>query len=268
VIAVALAVLLVPLPTAATTRLRTLMPAPASSHRRRVGALPLPARQAAPAVGLGAALPLLAAGLALPVALSAGLAAAAAVHAARRVATDRAATAERAATLEAVTALAAELRAGQPPASALAAAASATTGGPAAVLAEAAATARLGGSVPVALRLPGSPAFDRLAAAWQLSADTGASLAAVLDEVARSARAERQHERQLAILLAGPRATAALLAVLPIAGLALGAAIGAHPVTVLLDSKAGHAALLSGVLLELAGLTWTDRIGRSAGAAR
>jgi tight adherence protein B len=89
----------------------------------------------------------------------------------------------------------------------------------------------------------------------------------VLEQADRAARAGRARRRQLAALLAAPRATAALLAGLPAVGLALGAAMGAGPVTVLLHDPAGQGALLVGVLLELAGLAWTGRIVRGAGAA-
>jgi tight adherence protein B len=90
----------------------------------------------------------------------------------------------------------------------------------------------------------------------------------VLDEVAQTARARRQQDRQVAALLAGQRATAVLLAGLPLFGLGLGAAMGLHPLAVILGTPIGEAVLLLGVVLELAGLAWTDRIVRNAGAIR
>src|SRR5205823_14584249 len=98
-----------------------------------------------------------------------------------------------------------------------------------------------------------------------LSDTTGAPLAAVVEQAEGAARAQRKHHRQVAALLAGPRATAALLAGLPTVGLALGTAMGGRPLAVLLNTAAGQVALLAGVLLELAGLAWTSRIVRAAG---
>ena len=172
--------------------------------------------------------------------------------------------------IEAVGILASELRAGQTPERALTAAAQAASGAPAGVLAAAAATGRYGGAVPAALRESGDcsaaavTALRRVAAGWQVSEAAGASLADVLDGVERATRAAQQQHRQLAALLAGPRTTAGLLAVLPVVGLALGSAMGAHPVTVLLHTAAGQAALLVGVLLDLAGVAWTARLVQAA----
>jgi len=114
---------------------------------------------------------------------------------------------------------------------------------------------------------PAAAVLGRLAAGWQLGESAGAPLGAVLAQADRVARAGLTQRRQLAALLAAPRATAALLAALPVVGLALGAAIGARPLAVLLDTPVGQGALLAGVVLELAGLAWTGRIVRAAGAA-
>ncbi|HSV67072.1 MAG TPA: type II secretion system F family protein [Mycobacteriales bacterium] len=176
--------------------------------------------------------------------------------------------------VEAVAVLAAELRAGQSQDRALAAAAQAVRGGPAAVLDAAAAVGRLGGSAAAVLRAadgcaqPAAGLLRRVAAGWQLSESAGASLSTVLDQAERAARDRQRHDHQLAALLAGPRATAVLLAALPVVGLALGVAMGAHPLAVLLGTAAGQGALVAGVLLEMAGLAWTERIVRSAGVAR
>jgi tight adherence protein B len=295
----AMALLLIHLPSAGAARLAALLPPTQDAPRRP----DLPTKYVTPTAGAVGAFAVLLTGFDFMVALSAGLVSAAAVHIARRVVAGRAEAAERATTLEAVATLAAELRAGQQPAAALGAAAAAATGRPADILAEAAATARLGGSVPEVLRTaraagsadrhaggpgprPEGPAAERspvttdgepatsagpfgwLAAAWQLSATTGAGLAEVLDDVAQTARARRQHQREIAALLAGQRATAALLAGLPVFGLGLGAAMGLHPLVVILSTPLGEAMLLLGVMLELVGLGWTDRIVRSAGAVR
>ncbi len=104
-------------------------------------------------------------------------------------------------------------------------------------------------------------------AAGRLAADLGAPLAPLLDGVAAQlvAQAEADSERRAA--LAGPRATARVLTWLPVLGVLLGAAVGAHPVAVLLDGSVGTVALVVGILLVLAGRAWTHRLSRSAAAA-
>ena len=65
--------------------------------------------------------------------------------------------------------------------------------------------------------------------------------------------------------LAGPRATAGLLAVLPLGGLLLAAGLGADPVHQLLHTPLGAACAVLGVGLDLLGLAWTARLVRRAG---
>ena len=80
------------------------------------------------------------------------------------------------------------------------------------------------------------------------SKTSGGGLAAAVARLAAAARAdEEQVRRELAAQLAGPRATAALLARLPLAGVAIGAALGADPVGFLLGGRPGRPCLLAGV---------------------
>lgn len=126
------------------------------------------------------------------------------------------------------------------------------------------AAARFGGDVPAALRTaarqPGAEGLAGVAACWQVAVDGGAGLADGLDRIADALRAERDQREDLRAQLAGPRATAVMLALLPVVGVALGAGLGADPLRVLLDSPAGLVCLLVGGLLEWTGLAWTARI--------
>ena len=176
------------------------------------------------------------------------------------------------AVVELLDALAAELSAGSSAGSALRAACRDVTD---AVLTHALApvdqTVRLGGD-PVALfrqasAAPGCVALRWLAAAWQVSAESGSGMGPVVERVASAARAEADHRRQVSAELAAPRATARLLALLPLLGLALGAALGADPVSTLFGSPAGLGCLLLGLALDWAGLRWTDRLARAAEGA-
>ncbi len=172
------------------------------------------------------------------------------------------------AVLEAVGALAAELRAGLPPSAALRSAAEVADGPVATVLTEAASSAALGGDAAEVLRADTqADGLRRVSAAWQVSSVSGASLGDVLDRVEHDLRADRAHGRRIDAELAGPRATAGLLAVLPLLGLGLGASMGAHPAHVLLHTVPGQVALIVGAGLDALGVWWTARIIAAAQGA-
>jgi tight adherence protein B len=223
-----------------------------------------------PAVHCGAACPLAGLLLALwgssPLPLLAGVAAAPwAVRRRRRREEERGAEHRRETVIAFCAALAGEVRAGRQPEQALLAAGVSGLGAPAAGLL---AAARYGGDVPAALRRaagrPGAEGLAAVAACWQVAVDGGASLATGLDRVAQSLRAERDQREELRSQLAGPRATALVLAALPLAGLLLGAAMGVQPLRVLLHTAPGLGCLAAGVALEWAGLSWASAIIRHA----
>lgn len=199
-------------------------------------------------------------------ALPAALAAATAVsrwQARRRQARSLAVAADLAAVLGLLTA---ELRAGAHPATAAEHAASDAAPITAAVLTSVAATARLCGDVPQVLRRQAQAVpvlqqpLDQLAAAWTLAERHGIPLADVLDTVRGDLDHRVRARRRLHASLAGPRATAAVLACLPVLGLLLGQAVGAQPWRVLTETAAGQALLVIGVTLICAGLTWSARL--------
>ncbi|MEV7787997.1 type II secretion system F family protein [Streptomyces sp. NPDC088106] len=164
-------------------------------------------------------------------------------------------------------ALAGEVRAGRQPGEALLSAAR-DSGGFGDTQAAVLAAARFGGDVPDALatasRQPGAEGLRGLAACWRVAVDQGAGLAAGLDRLEAALRAERDQRADLRAQLAGARATAVMLAGLPAVGLALGAALGADPLHILLHTPAGLACLAAGGVLEGLGLWWVLRIMRSA----
>ncbi|MGW1163096.1 type II secretion system F family protein [Streptomyces sp. NPDC002519] len=166
--------------------------------------------------------------------------------------------------------LAGEVRAGRQPGEALLRAAC-DSGGLGEAHAAVLAAARFGGDVPgalaVAARQPGADGLSGLAACWRVAVDRGAGLATGLDRLEAALRAERDQRADLRAQLAGARSTAVLLAGLPVLGLLLGTALGAHPLHVLLHTGAGLACLVIGGVLEGAGLWWALRIVRGAEAA-
>ncbi|MGW5043640.1 type II secretion system F family protein [Streptomyces griseoluteus] len=202
------------------------------------------------------------------------VAGAAGVPVLRRVARARRARLVREGRADAVIALcgvlAGEVRAGQQPGEALLRA-ERDSGGLGGAQAAAIAAARFGGDVPgalaVAARQPGAEGLLGLAACWRVAVDQGAGLAAGLDRLDGALRAERDQRADLRAQLSGARATALLLAVLPLFGLLLGAAMGADPLRVLLHTGAGLGCLGAGAVFEGAGIWWAARIVRGAEAA-
>ncbi|MDT0266920.1 type II secretion system F family protein [Streptomyces sp. DSM 44915] len=183
----------------------------------------------------------------------------------RRRRAARAARLQRDAVVDFCVSLAGEVGAGRPVGAALTLACR-TELGPAAAAPLAAAS--YGGDVPAALRSvaerPGAEGLRGIAACWEVAVQGGASLAAGLERVAEALRAERDQHEELRAQLAGPRATATALALLPVLGLALGATMGVSPLGVLLGTPAGGLCLALGVLFQIAGMAWVAAIVRAA----
>ena len=176
---------------------------------------------------------------------------------------------ERSRAVEACSALAGELRAGRAPADAFAAAADLATGASADVLRAAAGAVRLGGDPAASLRVSSGSAVPEvlraLGACWTVCAGSGAGLANAVERLEEGLRADAAQRRAVDAELAGPRATAGLLAVLPAGGLLLAAGLGADPLQVLLTTPIGLLCLTVGLALDALGLWWTGRLVASAG---
>ena len=129
-------------------------------------------------------------------------------------------------------------------------------------------TADLGGDVAQSLRSladePGRAAFADIAAAWEVSVRSGAGLASVLDRLSRALRQDDEARQEVVASLAAPRATARVLALLPIFGLALGAGLGGDPVSVLVGTMLGAICLAVGTALAIGGLFWVEHIADAA----
>lgn len=263
----AAAALLVGLPSAARLRLAALSTGAGRSPVR-------PALARVPAA-TAAAVVLAAAALALEGPVAACVAAAAAVAAVRWRAAQlraRAGATERAAAVQACTVLAGELSVGRTAAEALAAAAQVAIGPSREALRAAAAAAGLGGDVAGALAAGASGSavshvLRALAACWTVCAASGSGLAASVQRLEDGLRSDQAQRRTVEAELAGPRATAALLAVLPLVGLAMAGGLGADPLHVLLHTPAGVVCLALGLGLDAVGVWWTARLVALAGGA-
>ena len=180
---------------------------------------------------------------------------------------------------EMLTALAlmiAELSVGAPPARACAVAAREISEGgesPSEVaegLTVLAARAELGGSVVVdgasESRGQGSgsdsagQSWRRIAVAWRTAEHSGVPMGELLESLRADLAARRAFTERTRAGLAGPRATAVVLAGLPLLGIGLGQATGARPIQVLLGGGLGGMLLVIGTALVAAGVVWTERI--------
>jgi tight adherence protein B len=130
------------------------------------------------------------------------------------------------------------------------------------------AAAELGGDIAEALRRcsqrPGAEGLRAVAAAWDVAGSSGTALAGVLDRMARGLRDDDDARAEVLAALGPPRATARMLALLPVFGLGLGASIGAHPLGFLLGTSWGLGCLLGGAGLALIGLWWVERLAEAA----
>ncbi len=194
-----------------------------------------------------------------PAALVAGAAAIAGRAVLRARERRRAAADTAARVLDACELMSAELGAGQPPGVALRRAAE---GWP--TLAPVAEAAELGGDVTQALRRlasePGAADLRALAGAWALAHRSGAGLADALDRVVASIRADRALSRVVEGELASARATARLVAGLPVVVLLLGNGGGGSAIGFLFRTPLGLVCLAAGLALGLSGLWWIERI--------
>ncbi len=165
----------------------------------------------------------------------------------------------------AIDVLVGELRVGAHPAQAFAVAADETAGPVAESCHAVAARARLGADVTAGLRcvaetsaLPAE--WDRLAVCWQLASEHGLAMSTLMRAAQRDIVERQRFLGHVTSAMAGARATAAILAGLPLLSVLFGQLIGADPVAFLSAGHAGGWLLVVGVMLICGGLLWSDRI--------
>lgn len=183
----------------------------------------------------------------------------------RRMRRDRRHRSECGHLLDALETVIGELRVGAHPSGAAQAAAEEAAGIAAQVFAVGAARGRLGGSGADGLRYPGSviaAELDRIADAWQVAERYGLALAELLTAARTDLAGRVRFRNRTEAALAGARATAAVLAGLPVLGIVLGQLMGAEPLRVLFASAAGTYLLPLGTALACTGLLWADAITR------
>ena len=176
---------------------------------------------------------------------------------------------ERRAEGEAMTAaletLVGELRIGAHPLRAFGIAASESGGTVGAALHTVTARAGLGADVAAGLRVVADQSavpfyWERIAVCWRLASDHGLAMSTLMRAAQRDIVDRQRFSGQVHAGLAGARATAAILAGLPVLGILLGQFVGAHPMRLLLGGGVGSWLLLIGAGLTVAGVAWSDRI--------
>ncbi|TLG17712.1 hypothetical protein FEK35_00645 [Nocardia cyriacigeorgica] len=183
----------------------------------------------------------------------------------RRNARDRRHAAECGYLLDALESVIGELRVGAHPSVAAETAAGDAKGVAAQVFAIGAARSRLGGSGADGLCRPGSviaAELDRVAEAWRVAEHHGLALAELLGAARNDLIGRIRFRGRTTAALAGAKATATVLAGLPLLGVGLGQLMGAAPLEVLFTAPAGAILLPLGTALACAGLLWSDEITR------
>lgn len=104
----------------------------------------------------------------------------------------------------------------------------------------------------------------QLAACWEISERSGASLSKTLNGLGDSAESQIDAQAARESALAGPRATVRVLAWLPVLALGLGMLMGTDPITTLITTPWGRIALIAGAVLTVAGRLWTRQLMRHA----
>lgn len=177
----------------------------------------------------------------------------------------RARIAEASALQGALGVLVGELRIGAHPVTAIGVAAGETQGRIAQSLNSVAARALLGADVAAGLRAEAqrsaSPRhWERLAVCWQLAQTHGLAIATLMQAAQRDIVERERFDGRVEAGMAGARATAAILAGLPVLGVLMGESIGADPLRFLLSGGTGGWLLIVGTGLICSGLLWSDRI--------
>ncbi|WP_199042361.1 type II secretion system F family protein [Glycomyces salinus] len=103
----------------------------------------------------------------------------------------------------------------------------------------------------------------RLTAAWRVAAALGAPTAELCRRLAEHLREDERAAARTRAQTASIRATATLLTVLPVGGIALGEALGVEAIGFLLATGPGIACLAAAMALQAAGIAWTRALTAS-----
>ena len=109
-------------------------------------------------------------------------------------------------------------------------------------------------------RLPESESVHTFMTAVLVLQQTGGNLIAVIDRIIENARARAQYRAKLRALTAEGRASAKMLAIMPLAFAVLAAAVDPTYVGTLVSTTGGNVVLAMTAALWLLGIAWTQRL--------
>ncbi|MEF2978730.1 hypothetical protein [Subtercola sp. YIM 133946] len=107
-------------------------------------------------------------------------------------------------------------------------------------------------------------AWNTVAAAWLVAAESGAPLAVCLRDLSRALLELGDVQRSVDVARAAPAATSKLMTLLPLVGLGFGALLGFNTLATLFTTPAGLVCLVAGLLLLLASARWSALLVRSS----
>ncbi|RNE49009.1 type II secretion system F family protein [Corynebacterium alimapuense] len=136
-----------------------------------------------------------------------------------------------------------------------------------AAVAVVAAQARRGGSAAATLleESTTAPELAGLGRLWGLADRHGLPLAPLVEQAQSGIDVRVRHRNAISATLQGPQASAITLTLLPVAGIAMGSAMGADPLGLLLGGGLGGVLLVLGLSLVCTGFIWSRKIiGKAA----
>ncbi|WP_141737430.1 type II secretion system F family protein [Corynebacterium sp. HMSC29G08] len=119
------------------------------------------------------------------------------------------------------------------------------------------------GSLPPTLT---TPELERVACLWRCAQTRGVPIASLLATARDEIDTRLQHRAATDAALTGPKTTATMLSLLPLGGIAMGSAMGANPIGLLLGPGLGSVLLLVGTALVCGGVLASGAIIRRAAA--
>jgi tight adherence protein B len=99
---------------------------------------------------------------------------------------------------------------------------------------------------------------------WSLVSQSGGSIAEVMQNLSESFKSAERHVREIELAFAGPKSTARLVGLLPVAALGLAQCFGLNPVGAICTKPLAFISVALGVILMILGRFWTKSILQKA----
>jgi len=110
---------------------------------------------------------------------------------------------------------------------------------------------------------PGQEGLAQIGHAWRVSQISGSSMCDPLEQVRINLEEASAAGDVVRGELAGPRATAQMLAVFPFLGMAMASGLGANPLVFFTSTVVGRLCFLAGIFLGCVGMIWSESVAAS-----